>query len=144
MLRAIANKELYVPPHIKILHVEQEASGGDTTALRSVLEADVEMESLKKEERELNALLSNPNTNTIQSNKASNRLKEVYALLEEMEADKAESKASAILNGLGFSPAQQQAGTGTFSGVGECDLLLPELCSVSQIYSWQMKSPIIV
>ena len=40
----------------------------------------------------------------------------VYEQLQEIESDKAESRASAILAGLGFSPLQQLAETQTFSG----------------------------
>ena len=38
---------------------------------------------------------------------ASTRLAEVYAELEVMESDKAPSRASVILAGLGFTPAMQ-------------------------------------
>jgi ATP-binding cassette subfamily F protein 3 len=116
LLRAIAKRELQVPSHIRILHVEQEIAGDDTTALVSVLTADEERESLLAEEKSLNQILNNHYASIEESNESSARLKVVYLKLEEIEADKAESKASAILNGLGFSPAQQQSATRTFSG----------------------------
>lgn len=115
-MRAIASGELYIPKHIKILHVEQEAAGGDTTALESVLAADSHLQSLLKEEKDCNRVLASSTSSAANSAKASSRLKEVYSELEEMESDKAESRASLILNGLGFSPAQQKAATKTFSG----------------------------
>lgn len=43
-------------------------------------------------------------------------IKEVFAKLTEIESDKAESKASAILAGLGFSTAEQKRPTREFSG----------------------------
>lgn len=92
----------------------QEAAGGDTAALQSVLDADIPLQLLLKEERECTRNLSSANPAV--SAKADLRIKEVYALLEEMEASKAESRASLILNGLGFSPIQQAAATRTFSG----------------------------
>lgn len=46
----------------------------------------------------------------------SNQLTEVYAQLQNIEADKAPAKASVILDGLGFTPAMQIAATKTFSG----------------------------
>lgn len=46
----------------------------------------------------------------------SKELKVVYGALEDMESDKAESRASSILSGLGFSNDQQGAQTRTFSG----------------------------
>lgn len=43
-------------------------------------------------------------------------LSEVYAQLQNIEADKAPAKASIILNGLGFTSQMQQNATKTFSG----------------------------
>ncbi|KAJ3051263.1 hypothetical protein HK097_007748 [Rhizophlyctis rosea] len=116
LLRAIAHKELQIPKHIRVLHVEQEIAGDDTPAIKSVLQADEEREGLLKEEKTINQTLNKSATTPEESEKLNARLKEVYAKLEEIEADKAESKASTILNGLGFSPEQQQAATRTFSG----------------------------
>lgn len=116
LLRAIANRELQVPSHIKILHVEQEIAGDDTIAIASVLKADLERESLLEEEKNLNVKLNRASTSIEEGNELNAMLKQVYTRLEEIESDKAESKASAILNGLGFSPAQQNAATRTFSG----------------------------
>ncbi|KAI9204852.1 P-loop containing nucleoside triphosphate hydrolase protein [Polychytrium aggregatum] len=116
LLRAIAHKELLIPSHIRVLHVEQEIHGDGTPALLSVLQADVERESLLEEERELSAAINKPGLSAEESSLISSRLKSVYAKLEEIESDKAESKAAAILNGLGFSPDQQKAATKTFSG----------------------------
>ncbi|KAI8906368.1 P-loop containing nucleoside triphosphate hydrolase protein [Gorgonomyces haynaldii] len=116
LLRAIANKELMIPSHIRVLHVEQEIEGGDMTALTSVLQADEEREALLAEEAKINAQLSKSTLTVEQGNQLSEQLKHVYKRLEDIEADKAESKASSILSGLGFSPEQQQAATKTFSG----------------------------
>ncbi|KAJ3409701.1 hypothetical protein HDU80_010536 [Chytriomyces hyalinus] len=116
LLRAIAHGELRVPTHIRILHVEQEIAGGDTEAIASVLQADVERESLLAEEKSLNATIQRTSISPEEAAAAAERLKKVYQLLEDIESDKAESKASLILNGLGFSPAQQRAPTRTFSG----------------------------
>lgn len=41
LLRALARRELAIPTHISILHVEQEISGDDTSAIQAVLDADV-------------------------------------------------------------------------------------------------------
>ena len=53
LLRAIAGRELRLPGHVTILHVEQEVVGDDTTAVESVLESDEERSRLLKLEREL-------------------------------------------------------------------------------------------
>lgn len=44
------------------------------------------------------------------------KLMELYERLEELDADKAETRASRILHGLGFSPAMQQKKLKDFSG----------------------------
>lgn len=43
-------------------------------------------------------------------------LTEIYAQLENIEADKAPARASIILSGLGFTPEMQIRATKTFSG----------------------------
>lgn len=53
LLQAIAKRELRLPSHVTILHVEQEVAGDDTTALDSVLECDEERSRLLRMEREL-------------------------------------------------------------------------------------------
>lgn len=68
------------------------------------------------EEKNLSHKLNKASTSIEEGNELSTKLKQIYTRLEEIESDKAESKASGILNGLGFSPAQQMAATKTFSG----------------------------
>ncbi|KIJ59802.1 hypothetical protein HYDPIDRAFT_43754 [Hydnomerulius pinastri MD-312] len=58
LLRHIAMREVPIPAHITILFVEQEIVGDDTTALDSVLQADVWRDHLLKEEASLNAKLA--------------------------------------------------------------------------------------
>ncbi len=53
LLRALAHRELRLPSHVTILHVEQEVVGDDTTAVDSVLESDEERTRLIKLEKEL-------------------------------------------------------------------------------------------
>ncbi|KAG1937616.1 ATP-binding cassette sub-family F member 3 [Pimephales promelas] len=112
LLKMLASRSLRVPSHISILHVEQEVAGDDTVALQSVLESDSVRESLLKEERTLNAHIANGTAEGLESV----RLSEIYAKLEEIEADKAPARASVILAGLGFSPKMQQQTTKEFSG----------------------------
>ncbi|KAJ3103751.1 hypothetical protein HDU96_009158 [Phlyctochytrium bullatum] len=116
LLRAIASGDLKTPSHIRVLHVEQEIAGDDTPAIVSVLQADTEREALLTEEKTINARLQKTSISAEEASALSERLKQVYAKLEEMESDKAESKASSILHGLGFTPEQQKAATRTFSG----------------------------
>lgn len=130
LLRALSRREVPIPTHISILHVEQELSGDDTPAIQAVLDADVWRKVLLREQSELSATL-----NEMEAQRASmadtstdaakldrerealdNKLGDVQGKLAEMESDKAESRAASILAGLGFSPERQKFATKTFSG----------------------------
>uniref|UniRef100_M3XTQ6 ATP binding cassette subfamily F member 3 n=1 Tax=Mustela putorius furo TaxID=9669 RepID=M3XTQ6_MUSPF len=112
LLKMLATRSLRVPAHISLLHVEQEVAGDDTPALQSVLESDTVREDLLQRERELSAQIA---TGRAEGSEAA-QLAEVYAKLEEIEADKAPARASVILAGLGFTPKMQQQPTREFSG----------------------------
>ncbi|OBZ80100.1 putative ABC transporter ATP-binding protein C29A3.09c [Grifola frondosa] len=58
LLRHIAMREVPIPSHITILFVEQEIIGDETTALDSVLKADVWRDTLLREEASLNKQLA--------------------------------------------------------------------------------------
>uniref|UniRef100_A0A3B3Y7S8 ATP-binding cassette sub-family F member 3 n=1 Tax=Poecilia mexicana TaxID=48701 RepID=A0A3B3Y7S8_9TELE len=90
LLKMLASRNLRVPAHISILHVEQEVAGDDTIALQSVLESDTQREDLLNEERRLNARIANGTADGMESV----RLSEIYAKLEEIEADKAPARLS--------------------------------------------------
>ena len=53
MLKMMSIRQLLIPNHLSILHVEQEVDGDDTLALQSVLESDTVRESLLREEAEI-------------------------------------------------------------------------------------------
>merc|ERR1719322_1134457 len=112
LLKMVSSGQLIIQSHISVLHVEQEVTGDDTLALQSVLESDEKREGLLREEKEINAQMAEGTAPAT----ASTRLAEVYAELEAMESDKAPSRASVILAGLGFTPAMQERATRTFSG----------------------------
>lgn len=130
LLRALSRREVNIPTHISILHVEQEITGDDTPALQAVLDADVWRKHLLKEQdkitAELAALEAERSTLADTSADAAGldkqregldiTLSDIHAKLSEMESDKAESRAASILFGLGFSKERQQFATKTFSG----------------------------
>jgi ATP-binding cassette subfamily F protein 3 len=116
LLRAISSGELIVNPGMRILHVEQELVGDELSAIASVLKADTVREGLLKEEKDLINTIGSNSASKTQHDSASARLKQVYRELEEIESDKAESRAAAILSGLGFSAEKQKDATNTFSG----------------------------
>lgn len=130
LLRALSRREVFIPTHISILHVEQEIMGDDTPALQAVLDADVWRKVLLKEQTQITEKLTG-----IEAQRASmadtseeaakldrerealdQTLGDVQGKLAEMESDKAESRAASILAGLGFSAERQQFATKTFSG----------------------------
>ncbi|KAJ0022533.1 hypothetical protein NQD34_010023 [Periophthalmus magnuspinnatus] len=112
LLKMLSSRSLRVPAHITILHVEQEVEGDHTKALDSVLQSDTVREELLSEERALNTRINSGTADGTESV----RLSEIYAKLEEIEADKAPARASVILAGLGFTPRMQQQTTKEFSG----------------------------
>lgn len=130
LLRALSKREVAIPTHISILHVEQEITGDDTPALQAVLDADVwrkhllkEQEKITKELSELEAERSSMADTSAEAAQLDKQreglditLSDVQGKLAEMESDKAESRAASILAGLGFSHERQQYATKTFSG----------------------------
>ncbi|KAI5839952.1 P-loop containing nucleoside triphosphate hydrolase protein [Morchella snyderi] len=129
LLRALSRREIAIPTHITILHVEQEIMGDDTPALKAVLDADVWRKHLLAEQeritKELAAIESRPDPITVSASSGypnaereelDTILTDIHSKLAEMEADKAESRAASILAGLGFSQERQQHATKTFSG----------------------------
>lgn len=130
LLRALSRREVAIPTHISILHVEQEITGDDTPALQAVLDADVWRKHLLREQekitRDLAALEAHRSSLADTSADAAKidqerdgldvTLSDVQAKLAEMESDKAEPRAASILAGLGFSAERQQYPTRTFSG----------------------------
>ncbi|KAK7421519.1 ATP-binding cassette, regulator of translational elongation [Neonectria magnoliae] len=130
LLRALSRREVAIPTHISILHVEQEITGDDTPAIQAVLDADVWRKVLLREQDEITARLAeleaqragladtSADAARIDRDREAqdNKLGDIQGKLAEMESDKAEPRAASILAGLGFSPERQQFATKTFSG----------------------------
>eukprot|EP00041_Stephanoeca_diplocostata_P034229 m.1152645 g.1152645 ORF g.1152645 m.1152645 type:complete len:315 (-) comp24484_c1_seq14:160-1104(-) len=109
LLRAIASGLIQVPKFIHVVHVEQECTGDERTALETILDADIERNWLLEMEKKLNA-------ESADEEKLGIDLIEVYERLEEMSSDKAESRAACILQGLGFDQEMMETKTKDFSG----------------------------
>ncbi|KAI1814056.1 P-loop containing nucleoside triphosphate hydrolase protein [Poronia punctata] len=130
LLRALSRRELAIPTHISILHVEQEITGDDTSALQAVLDADVWRKVLIRDQKQITDRLAEieaqrPSMADTSADAAKldrdrdaldQKLGDIQSKLAEMESDKAEPRAASILAGLGFSPERQQYATKTFSG----------------------------
>ncbi|KAL2327124.1 hypothetical protein Fmac_020551 [Flemingia macrophylla] len=113
-----------VPRNCQILHVEQEVTGDDITALQCVLNSDIERTQLLNEEaqllakqRELEEKVEKGDLKeVVDKDGVSQRLQEIYKRLELIDADSAEARAASILAGLSFSTEMQKKATKTFSG----------------------------
>ncbi|KAM0852648.1 hypothetical protein ACQ4PT_051617 [Festuca glaucescens] len=115
LLRAMAQYAIDgIPRNCQILHVEQEVTGDDTTALQCVLNADVEQKDLEDETE------SNQSRDKIKDgldkDAIAKRLEEIYKRLEYIDADAAEVRAASILAGLSFTPEMRLKNTKAFSG----------------------------
>lgn len=115
LLRMISSKQLRIPSHIRVLHVEQEVAGDETSALESVLECDNERNLLLGKEKELQAAIEKEGGQNA-GDALGEELNRVYEAMQLAEVDKAPAKASAILSGLGFTVERQSWPTKSFSG----------------------------
>jgi ATP-binding cassette, subfamily F, member 3 len=110
LMNALARGEFpKMPNHLQLLLVEQEIRDVSKPVLQTVLETDIEREQLLKEQEEL---ANNEST----APSIMQRINEIYKRLEEIEANKAESRAATILGGLGFTPDMLQKPVGSLSG----------------------------
>ncbi|XP_018394270.1 PREDICTED: ATP-binding cassette sub-family F member 3 isoform X2 [Cyphomyrmex costatus] len=114
LLRMISSKQLRIPSHVRVLHVEQEVAGDETSALESVLECDQERSTLLSQEAKLQAAIEKDGSKT--GDALGEELARVYEAMQLAEVDKAPARASAILSGLGFSVERQSWPTKSFSG----------------------------
>lgn len=114
LLKMISSKQLRIPSHIRVLHVEQEVAGDNTSALESVLECDQERSMLLSKEAELQAMIEKDGGKT--GDVLGEELAKIYEAMQLAEVDKAPARASAILSGLGFSVERQSWPTKAFSG----------------------------
>ncbi|XP_067217263.1 ATP-binding cassette sub-family F member 3 isoform X2 [Linepithema humile] len=112
LLRMISSKQLRIPLHVRVLHVEQEVAGNETSALESVLECDYERSALLSQEANLQAAIEKDGS----KDTLGEELARVYEAMQLAEVDKAPARASAILSGLGFSVERQSWPTKAFSG----------------------------
>ena len=116
LLRALSRREVPIPTHISILHVEQEITGDDTPALQAVLDADVWRKHLLAEQEKISKQLTAIEVERSQMADTSRdasildreregldqTLGDIQAKLSEMESDKAEPRAASISCGSGL------------------------------------------
>lgn len=106
-LAVLGNREVPIQEHIDIYYLAREMPASEKTALESVMEADEERIRLEKLAEELAHL---------EDQESQDYLMEVYERLDDLGADTAESRASHLLKGLGFSTIMQNKKCKDFSG----------------------------
>ena len=110
LLKHISRGQIeHFPPHLSVVHVEQEVTGSEEKVVDVVLKADSEREALLGKEK---ALLGRMD----KGEAVAAEMTEVYEALAAIGSDRAESRARAILTGLGFSEERQVATTKSLSG----------------------------
>ena len=107
-----------IPSYLSILHVEQEMTGDDRSALDAVLAADTRRTVLLEEQDLLANAIEADELEGIAATleDAQKRLEAVHRRLAELDVDKAVPRAASILAGLGFDASAQTRATRTFSG----------------------------
>jgi ATP-binding cassette subfamily F protein 2 len=114
-MKVIGARCFPIPDGIDIFHLKEEIEATEMTAKEAVMSVDNERNILEKEAEEINDFLIEDDGGE-ESEEAMDRLTQVYERLEELDAATAESRASKILCGLGFTPEKQQKKTKEFSG----------------------------
>jgi ATPase subunit of ABC transporter with duplicated ATPase domains len=110
LLRHLAEGLIPLPKFLNVVHVEQEITGDERSALRTIVEADQEREWLLKVEE----MLLDGDEDTEKA--LGIGLNEVYERLEDIDSDHAESRAAQLLAGLGFDRDMQAKPTREYSG----------------------------
>src|SRR5246500_1862523 len=99
-----------IPPRWRVGSLAQEAPDGPDSLIEVVLKADSERDALLRE---------------AESAHDPHRIAEIQTRLVDIDAHSAPSRAAAILDGLGFSPAEQERPCAEFSGGWGMRVALP-------------------
>ena len=111
-MEALGARCVPIPEGIDLYYVKEEIEASETSALDAVMSVEAEREKLEKEAEVLNDLIIEDDGNE----ELHDHLAAVYERLEQMDAATAETRASTILSGLGFTPHKQKQPTSSFSG----------------------------
>jgi ATP-binding cassette subfamily F protein 3 len=93
-----------MPPGLEIAHVAQETPAAECSAIDYVMDGDRELRRLQAE------------LQTAEANHDGLKQAELHAALDVIGGYEAQARASRLMNGLGFKPAQEQSQVGSFSG----------------------------
>jgi ATP-binding cassette subfamily F protein 2 len=103
----MAAREVPIPDHIDIFFLEEEFRKSDMNAIEGVIHSV--QEEMKRLEAEADRVLE-------EDGPEAELLLDLYARLDNMDPSTFESRAAALLTGLGFSPEMMNKATKDMSG----------------------------
>jgi ATP-binding cassette subfamily F protein 2 len=108
LLKCIAEREVPIPEHINIYHVDREVAASDKTAMETVIEdVEAERQRLEAEAEELAVQEDDVSQETLNA---------IYESLDLLEPDTIQKRAGEILYGLGFTKEMQNKKCKEYSG----------------------------
>jgi len=115
IMKAIAARAIPIPDALDIYFLDSEyPARDDITALQAVMESNDEVAILEAKAEALNDAMADADEE--QQAEIQVNLEAVYDRLDQLDASTAESRATSILHGLGFTLAMQSMKTCEFSG----------------------------
>jgi ATP-binding cassette subfamily F protein 2 len=106
-LRCLANREVPIPEHMDLYHLDCEAEPSDRTALESVVDhLKNELERLEKMEQSIMESVG----------PGDERLEAIYERLDDIDPTTFEARAAELLHGLGFNKMMMARQTKDMSG----------------------------
>lgn len=115
IMKAIAARAIPIPDAIDIFYLDGEYEACEKTALEAVFEVNEEVNELEARAETLNNSMGEAADEDAQA-EIQSQLEMIYAKLDALDVNTAESRAAEILFGLGFTPKMQQMKTREFSG----------------------------
>jgi len=115
-MKAVAARAIPIPEQTDIYFLDAEYEASDQKALDAVLDVQDEVQDLELQAEKLNEQMSGAADNEQLITHIQSQLEIVYEKLDALDVNTAESRASSILFGLGFTTKMQQMKTKEFSG----------------------------
>jgi len=116
VMKAIAARSIPIPDAIDMYFLDAEYEASDKTAIAAVFEVQDEVNDLEDQAAKLNDAMTNSADDEAAVIAIQSRLELVYDKLDALDVNTAESRASTILFGLGFTTKMQAQKTKEFSG----------------------------
>lgn len=115
IMKAIAARSVPIPSALDIYFLDSEyPSRDDITALQAVMESNDEVALLEKKAHDLNEAMADADED--EQAQIQESMEKIYDRLDQLDAATAESRATSILHGLGFTRAMMNSNTCDFSG----------------------------